>query len=191
MRSFSSCVGVGLVTSNSQAARRAPLRGLPSLLGEISARFRQAFVVVHRTLLLLKSGCGEQLFTHRVDPAPGVVPRVALRMTWRALAIEHAAHHAKSFVPPAKPRGELVRAALEFLAPPLPRRRVLQLQEEMQCFGVDRRPSRAFERGSSGGHQREPDGRPGPARNGSKFKPNFCNVLTTKPRQASSSLIAG
>jgi hypothetical protein len=31
----------------------------------------------------------------------------------------------------------------------------------------------------------------GPALTGSKFKPNFCKVLTTKPLQASSSRIAG
>ena len=41
------------------------------------------------------------------------------------------------------------------------------------------------------GLAQDPGGRPGPVRRGSKFRPSFCKVLTTKPRAANPSLIAG
>ena len=44
---------------------------------------------------------------------------------------------------------------------------------------------------AGGSFRRRPGGRPGPALTGSKFKPNFCRVLTINPRQLSSSRIAG
>ena len=79
---------------------------------------------------------------------------------------------------------QFVVPAFEVCALSSPRRRELELFEQRHRFGGDRSSSDAGDQAGFvlSAWAQDPGGRPGAVRRGSKFRPNFCNVLTTKLR---------